>query len=65
MKEYQLLILAPDGNTKHQYAVMAADNGDAQRRANQFYTTYLIELWDGAHRIARIDRTQRRVDVPK
>jgi hypothetical protein len=53
MKEYQSFILTAEGQVKEHYTVKSSDDADATRRAEKFLTTYSVELWDRARRVAR------------
>jgi hypothetical protein len=53
MKEYQLFILTPEGCVKEHYSLKCADDADARERAERFFTTYAVELWDGTRCVVR------------
>ena len=53
MKEYQLFVLTAEGQVKEHYTLKCSDDADARKKAGKFLTTYPVELWDGARRVAR------------
>jgi len=57
-KEYQVLILTPEGHVLDRHILTCADDDEAKETAKVFADSNLIEIWKGPLRIARLEPMQ-------
>jgi hypothetical protein len=52
MRGYYIYTLGEDGHVQHRVDAMCEDDEQAKRRAGQLVDTHVVELWQGARKIA-------------
>jgi hypothetical protein len=57
-KEYQVLILTPEGHILDRHTLTCADDDEAKETARVFADSSTVEVWKGPVRIVRFEPTQ-------
>jgi hypothetical protein len=57
-KEYQVLILTPEGHVLDRHILTCSDDDEAKETAKVFAESSLVEVWKGPVRIVRFEPMQ-------